>query len=220
MSDEATFSLLSQIYPVSRETFQRFNILVERVEEWQKKTNLVAPSTLNDIWNRHIADSLQCISLKPEARSFVDIGSGGGFPGLVIAAIMAEYENTKVDLIESIQKKCSFLRQVNRQMSANANIHCARIEDVSKTIKTPEIVTARALAALPLLLELSSPWLLDGATALFHKGRDFETELADCNGLWEFDLVSHNSAISSDSVILEINNLQCIDQKYVNLNKK
>ncbi len=208
MSGEVILSELSRIYPVSRETFRRFEILVERVEEWQKKTNLVAPSTLNEIWNRHIADSLQCLSIKPDARSWVDIGSGGGFPGLVIAAVMADRENSTVDLVESIQKKCSFLRQVNRQMSGRAKIHCDRIENARNLIPTPEIVTARALAALPMLLELSSPWLLNGATALFHKGREYEAELADCDGLWTFDLVNHESVISSDSVILEIRNLK------------
>lgn len=210
MSGEVILSELSRIYPVSRETFMRLKILVQRVEEWQKKTNLVAPSTLNDIWNRHIADSLQCLSLKPDARSWVDIGSGGGFPGLVIAAVMADHEGSSVDLIESIQKKCSFLRHVNRQMNAPAKVHCDRIENVSHAIPQPEIVTARALAALPLLLELASPWLLNGSTALFHKGREFEAELADCDGLWEFDLIDHKSAISTDSVILEIRNLKRI----------
>ncbi len=208
MSGEVILSELLRIYPVSRETFQRLKIMVERVEEWQKKTNLIALSTLNDIWSRHIADSLQCLRLKPEARSWVDIGSGGGFPGLVIAAVMAEHESSSVDLVESIQKKCSFLRQVNRQMGATAKIHCNRIENVSLSIPQPEIITGRALAALPTLLELSSPWMLNGATALFHKGREFEAELADCDGLWEFDLVHHESVISSDSVILEIRNLK------------
>lgn len=208
MSAEVILSELSRIHPVSRETFQRLKILVARVEEWQKKTNLIAPSTLNDIWNRHIADSLQCVRIKPEARSWVDIGSGGGFPGLIISAIMADYEDTSVSLVESIQKKCSFLRQVNRQMETNAKVYCGRIEEVSSDIPQPDIVTARALAALPLLLELSSPWLLKGATGLFHKGREFEAELSDCDGLWEFDLVSHDSVISTDSVILEISNLK------------
>lgn len=211
MSGEVIFSELSRIYPVSRETFERLKILVARVEEWQKKTNLVAPSTLNDMWSRHIADSLQCIKLKPQARHWVDIGSGGGFPGLVIAAVMADYQGSSIDLIESIQKKCSFLRQVNRQMKAPAKVHCDRIENISSNINQPEIVTARALAALPLLFELASPWLLNGAIALFHKGREFEAELADCDGLWSFDLINHESVISTDSVILEISNLKRIN---------
>ena len=208
MSGEVILSELSRVHPVSRETYERFKIIVARVEEWQKKTNLIAPSTLSDIWNRHIADSLQCLKLKPDARSWIDIGSGGGFPGLIIAAVMADYEDASVSLVESIQKKCSFLRQVNRQIESNAKVYCDRIENISASISPPEIVTARALATLPLLLKLSSPWLLNGATALFHKGRDFEAELVDCDGLWEFDLISHKSIISSDSVILEIKNLK------------
>jgi len=199
---------LSGIYPVSRETFERLEILVGQVEKWQRKTNLIAPSTLNDIWTRHVADSLQCISLKPDATSWIDIGSGGGFPGLVIGALMADKAGSRVDLVESNHKKCAFLRQINRQMKASAWIHCDRIEAVNTRLKTPQIVTARALAALPLLLELSSPWLLNGATALFHKGREYEAELADCDGLWEFDLLNHKSKISQDSVILEITNLK------------
>lgn len=208
MSSQFLLNELSRIHPVSRETFERLKILVERIEEWQKKTNLVAPSTLNDIWNRHIADSLQCLSLKPHVKNWIDIGSGGGFPGLVISAVLADDDEVSIDLVESNQKKCAFLRQVNRQMGAKASIHCNRIEDVNTKLAMPEVVTARALAALPLLLELSSPWLLNGAIALFHKGREFEAELADCDGLWSFDLVNHKSVVSPDSVILEISNLK------------
>jgi len=208
MSFSEIQNAISGIYPVSRETFRRLEILVEQVGKWQRKTNLIAPSTLNDIWSRHIADSLQCIALKPDATSWIDIGSGGGFPGLVIAAVMADKPGSRIDLVESNQKKCAFLRQMNRQMKGNARIHCDRIEIINETLETPQIVTARALASLPLLFELSSPWLLKGATALFHKGREYEVELADCDGLWEFDLVNHESAISSDSVILEIANLK------------
>lgn len=208
MSEEAIYDALCRIYPVSRETFQRLKLYVQRLEEWQKKTNLVAPSTLEDIWSRHIADSLQIMTLKPEATSWVDIGSGGGLPGLVITAVMAEREGSQVDMIESIQKKCSFLRQVNRQMQGPAKVHCGRIEDVAAGLDIPQIVTARALASLPVLLDLASPLLMNGAVGLFHKGREFESELADCDGLWRFDLIKHESVISTDSVILEIKNLE------------
>lgn len=208
MSSEDIYSSLSRIHPVSRETFDRLELFVDRLFEWQKKTNLVASSTLHETWSRHIADSLQLIALKPNAKSWVDIGSGGGFPGLVITAFMADVPSSEVHMIESIQKKCSFLRQVNRQMVGPAKVYCARIEEISSAIKTPEVVTARALTALPKLLELSSPWLLEGATGLFHKGREFESELEDCDGLWSFDLINHESIISPDSVILEISNLK------------
>ena len=128
MSSEEIYSSLSRIHPVSRETFKRLELFVGRLFEWQKKTNLVAPSTLNETWSRHIADSLQLIALKPNAKSWVDIGSGGGFPGLVITAAMADVPSSEVHMIESIQKKCSFLRQANRQMAGPAKVHCARIE--------------------------------------------------------------------------------------------
>ena len=200
--------LISEVYPVSRETFQRFELLNKGVLQWQIKTNLISNATKDTIWERHIADSLQCIALKPDTRTWIDIGSGGGFPGLVIAAVMADFKESDVQLIESNAKKCAFLRQMNRQMGGKAIIHNERIESVAKQIKPPEIVTARALAPLSGLLGLASPWLQNGTIGLFHKGREFEAELEECNGLWEFDLVNHRSKISPDSVILEVTNLQ------------
>lgn len=204
------FEFLQSIHPVSRETFQRLELYVERLKDWQAKTNLVAPSTLDQIWERHIADSLQCIALKSDCRSWVDIGSGGGLPALVINAVMIDGPDYQLSMVESNSKKCAFLRQVNRQMGGNAQVYASRIESVAKQIEIPQLVTARALAALPKLLELASPWLLNGATGLFHKGREFSSELKECNGLWKFDLVEHQSRIAEDSVLLEISNLKRI----------
>ena len=208
MSKNSEFEALSRIYPVSRETFSRLELFVARVLEWQKKTNLVAPSTVDDIWSRHIADSLQCLAIKPQAKKWLDLGSGGGFPGMVIASSMAEREGSEVHLVESNTKKAAFLRQTNRQIGARAVVHCERIEHFEGDEISPEVVTARALAPLHTLLDLASPWLLKGAVAMFHKGREYERELEDCYGLWHFDLVNHESKISADSVILEISNLQ------------
>jgi len=202
------FGLLRTIHPVSRETFQRLELYIDRLKDWQAKTNLVAPSALEEIWERHIADSLQCIAVKPDCRSWVDIGSGGGLPALVINAVMIEESSYNLTMVESNSKKCAFLRQVNRQMGGKAEIYASRIESVAKQIETPQIVTARALTVLPKLLELASPWLLNGAIGLFHKGREFRAELEECNGLWQFDLVEHQSRIAEDSVLLEISNLQ------------
>ena len=209
-SSDQIYSSLNEILPVSRETFLKLEILADGVERWQPKPNLIANGTLDDLWSRHIADSLQSIALKSSAKHWIDIGSGGGFPGLVIAACMAMSEDSTVHLVESNSKKCAFLRQMNRQMGAKAEIHAERIESAAKRISTPEIVTARALAALPKLLDLASPWLLDGAIGLFHKGRDFEAEIKECDGLWEFDLINHPSTISDESVILEISNLRAL----------
>jgi len=210
MNDSDILNKLKQIYPVSRETFERLKVLVSRMEGWQKKTNLVAPSTLDDIWDRHICDSLQIIAIKPDIRHWVDIGSGGGFPGLVIAAVMVDHPESSVTLIESNQKKCAFLRQANRQMGANAKVICDRIEATEHLDLKPQVVTARALAELPLLLDLSSIWLLKGAVGLFHKGREFQKEISESNSTWSFDLIQHDSKISMDSVLLEISDLKKI----------
>lgn len=199
---------LTEIYPVSRETIRRLEIYVERLTLWQKKTNLVSPSTLDEIWERHVADSLQCIALKPQARHWLDLGSGGGLPAMVIAAVMAEADDSTITLVESNHKKTAFLRQVNRQMSANAKVVTSRIEEAGPIDPAPQVITARALTALPHLLELASPWLIEGAVGLFHKGREYEREIADCDGLWRFDLINHKSVTSADSVVLEISNLQ------------
>lgn len=201
-------SVLREIWPVSDECVHRLEVLVDRLGEWQRKTNLVAPSTIDDVWLRHVADSLQCIALKPDARRWLDVGSGGGFPGLVIAAVMADLKEADVTLVESLNKKTAFLRQVNRQMGANAKIVTSRIEDCYGSVILPEVVTARALAPLNILFELCLPWLGNGAIGLFHKGREYEHEIQECNGLWRCDLVHHTSAISPDSVILEIRNLE------------
>lgn len=204
----SNFELCQQIHPVSRETFERLEQYVEKLKLWQKKTNLVAPSTIEDIWQRHICDSLQLISVKPDITKWVDIGSGGGLPGLVLAAMMVEVEGSSVTMIESNQKKCAFLRQVNRQIGGSAKVIADRIEVAAESVETPQVVTARALAELPLLLELSSPWLSNGAIGLFHKGRDYEREIEKSNGTWSYDLIEHSSKVSEDSVLLEISNLK------------
>lgn len=202
--------VLDKIYPVSRETIGRLEIYVELLTQWQKKTNLIAPSTLDEIWERHIADSLQILAIKPDSLNWLDLGSGGGFPGLVIAAVMADHEAGSITLIESNNKKTAFLRQANRAMGAGANIVTSRIEDAADLDIQPEVVTARALTALPNLLQLSSPWLCNGAVGMFHKGREYRREIAETDGLWDFDLVDHKSRVSDDSVILEITNLRRI----------
>lgn len=201
-------TILDRIYPVSRETKQRLELYVASLRKWQAKTNLIAPSTLDTIWERHIADSLRCVAIRPDARQWLDLGSGGGFPGLVIAAAMQEHKDGRVTMVESNRKKAAFLRQTNREMNACGEVFATRIEAFDGPEVFPQVVTARALAALPLLLKLSQPWLGAGASGLFHKGREYAQELEDCDGLWEFDLVSHESGIEQDSIILEIKNLK------------
>jgi len=204
--------LLARIHPVSRETIERLEMYRRLLEVWQAKTNLVAPNTLPQFWSRHVADSLQVKALCPDMLRFADLGSGGGFPGMVIAIVNAGLENAEHHLVESLAKKCAFLRAVARQTGAPAVIHNERIESAAKRLAAlpapPQVVTARALAPLKVLLPLAEPLLNAGARGVFHKGREFVREVEECRGLWRFDLVVHDSRVETGSVLLEVANLE------------
>lgn len=178
-SDEADRRAALALVPVSRETEDRLAAYVDLLRRWQRIKNLVGPSTLETVWTRHVADSAQLVALAPEARRWVDLGSGAGFPGLVVAVILAGRAGAHVDLIESNERKCAFLREAVRVTGAPARVHPARIDAALPSVQQPvDIVTARALAPLPDLLALSKPLLDTGATGLFligddpHAGRD------------------------------------------------
>ena len=176
------------LVPVSRETEARLDRFVGVLTAWQSHTNLIAASTESTLWMRHIADSLQLIALAPNARSWADIGSGAGFPGLVIACTLVGTTGACVHLVESNQKKASFLREAVQATGAPAMVHAVRIDDFIKT--TPDrfdIVTARALAPLPKLLTLTYPLLKRGPVGLFPKGQDVGTELTDAAKCWNMD---------------------------------
>lgn len=196
--------------PVSRETFDKLTAFETVFRKWAQRINLVAPSTLDDAWERHILDSAQVVKLGGDAKSWLDIGSGGGFPGLIIASMIVERAGASIDLVESNRKKAGFLQAVVGELRLPARVHAKRIEDVHGAIRAPEILSARALAPLPLLLELSAPWLQAGTTALFHKGRDYRQEIEDSAHQWGFDLVEHPSLTDAQGVILEIRNLRRI----------
>jgi 16S rRNA (guanine527-N7)-methyltransferase len=177
---------------VSRETWARLDGLVALLLKWQDTTNLVAPSTLAEIWTRHIADSLQLLTIAPKARAWIDLGSGGGFPGLVVACAMAEHSAGKIDLVESNQKKSAFLREAIRILGVPAIVHARRIEDfVDTTVQSFDVVSARALAPLEKLIGYASPLLKTGAIGLFPKGQGVEDELTAASKSWtiEADLV-------------------------------
>lgn len=151
----------------------------------QETTNLIAASTIAEIWTRHIADSLQLLALAPEARIWVDLGSGGGFPGLVLACALAEKPGAKVHLVESTAKKCLFLQAVVQDLALPGEVHCQRTEDFVRVFPTrPDVVTARALAPLAKLLALAFPLLKRGAKGLFLKGQDVEAELTQAAKYW------------------------------------
>ncbi len=193
---------------VSRETRRRLDDFAVLYEKWSPRINLTAPSTQSDFWSRHVGDSAQLFDLAPDAKHWVDLGSGGGFPGMVIAILLQDMPGARVELVESNRKKTAFLQAAKAKCAPSAVIHPDRIENVTARIRDPEIITARALAPLPKLLDLTAPWLQQGARALFHKGRGYASEIEDSHAKWTFDLVRHESRIDAESVILDITNLR------------
>ena len=192
---------------VSRETFDSLIAFDALFRRWAARINLVAPSTLPDLWQRHILDSAQLARIEPQAVKWLDIGSGGGFPGAIMAVILKERPAASIDLVESNHKKAAFLQTALGQLKAPARVHARRIEEAYSLVEQPQIVTARALAPLDKLLALAEPWLAKGATGLFHKGREYRNEIKESAHSWKFDLVEHASLIDRESVILEVKNL-------------
>ena len=178
---------LNFIAPVSRETIERLQIYHHILRRWSKIKNLIAPNTLEHIWERQFADSLQIGPLIGDSRTIVDLGSGAGFPGLVLALQVREKKEVLVHLIESDSRKCAFLREVVRATGASAVVHNGRIEDVIQTLPVPDVVTARALAPLETLIGLSHALISSGALGVFHKGQDYRSELTVAKSGCTFD---------------------------------
>jgi 16S rRNA (guanine527-N7)-methyltransferase len=194
---------------VSRETQEKLEHFAGLFQKWAKAINLVAPSTLDELWRRHIADSAQIFQLSPGPHKWLDLGSGGGFPGIITAIFLAETEGGWVHLVESNQKKAAFLRVALSETGARGSVHPLRIESASTTLPDCERISARALAELDQLLFYTSSWMIGNHTrAFFHKGRDYAAEIEKARGRWAFDLVKHRSAVEPDSIILEISNLR------------
>lgn len=211
MTVDSRYSSLKKIVPVvSRETTERLIAFEGLFRKWSTAINLASPSTLADLWNRHILDSAQIFPLAPDAKRWLDLGSGGGFPGIVTACFLKEKPGASIDLVESAGKKAAFLRTAAGHVGVPARVHSERIEAMWDKIETPEVVTARALASLNVLFDLAEPWLTNGSKALFQKGRDYQREIDESRVGWSFDLVQHESAIDTSSVILEISNLRRI----------
>lgn len=205
------------IVAVSRETTGRLAQYVALLRRWQAAENLIAPSTLPEVWRRHVADSAQLTALFPDARVWIDLGSGAGFPGLVVAILGAEQPGTHVHLIESNRKKAAFLRQVIRETGAPAVVHAERAEAVLASWREPvDRVSARALAPLSRLLELAAPVMERGTPAAFHKGQDFVREITEATQSWAFDLVKHDSRVGDGGAILDISYLSRAPRPVVN----
>jgi 16S rRNA (guanine527-N7)-methyltransferase len=195
--------------PVSRETIARLDRFVELLTAWQQHTNLIARSTMPALWTRHVADSLQLVGLAPDARVWADLGSGGGFPGLVVACAVADTEGAHVHLIESVGKKAIFLREAVRVTGAPATVHAVRIEDfVDKSPESLDVVTARALAPLPELLRMAYPLLKRGALGLFPKGQDVAVELTEAAKCWKIRSSLIQSRTDSKGQIVSVRGLE------------
>lgn len=197
-------------FGVSRETLDRLCVYESLLKRWQRGTNLVAPATLDRVWHRHFADSAQLLELAPDSKIWLDLGSGAGFPGLVIAICAANREGMRVHVVESNARKCAFVHEVVRETGCSVEIHEARIESVHAQARViaAEIVTARALAPLTELLKLSAPFFGPGTTGLFLKGRQAEHEMVEAEKNWRYETGTHPSITDARARIVRINALR------------
>ena len=194
---------------VPRETIHRLIRYAELLTAWQGRQNLVSARSLPNLWDRHFADSAQLIALAPEARLWLDLGTGAGFPGLVVAILKAQDPRFRMHLVESTAKKCAFLAEAARATEAPVEIHAMRIEDLPRRVQNlkPEVISARALAPLPQLFDLAAPFFGPGTRGLFLKGRDAEREVTAAAKGWSFASRMHPSLTAPQSAIVEISDL-------------
>jgi 16S rRNA (guanine527-N7)-methyltransferase len=208
-SSESDKAEALKLTPISRETETRLDFYLDLLRQWQTKTNLVAPSTLPHLWTRHVADSLQLVTLAPTARTWVDLGSGGGFPGIVLACALAERPGARVHLVERNSKKAAFLREALRIISAPGIVYATGIEDIVDSIEGPiDCVTARALAPLHQLIGFAEPLVRKGAKALFLKGQDVEAELTEATKYWNIKPNLHASLTGGQGWIVELDHIE------------
>jgi len=174
---------ISKQIDVSRETFERINAVLDCLDDWRARMNLIGPSERQHIWRRHVYDSLQLLAILPPDAKIVDLGSGGGFPALPLACALSDTSG-HVTMVETVGKKARFLQAAVDAAGLNASVRQGRAENVGDI--AADYVTARALAPLPKLMELASPWLLRGGIGLFHKGERWKEELTAASAKWTF----------------------------------
>lgn len=198
------------LVPVSRETAARLDVYVDLLRRWQTIKNLIAPSTVDNVWTRHVADSLQLVTVAPDATRWIDLGAGAGFPGLVIAMHLAGTPDAHVTLVESDQRKCAFMRAVIRETGAPASVVIGRIETELPRLRNPTVhaVTARALAPLADLVRFAELLLIAGAIGVFPKGRDVERELTADSALRKFCIDLAPSRTDPEARIVLVRRMQ------------
>lgn len=198
-----TRDAILQASNVSRETAGKLDLLATELVRWQAIKNLVGPATLSDIWQRHIADSLQLTALAPGPGTWLDIGSGGGFPGLVVAILRTDQGLGTTHLVESNGRKCAFLRHITRLTQVDARVHETRIEDFVAGLTEPvHVVSARAVAPLEKLLTWTNGLLRKGTLGIFPKGQDVDKELRIAATSWDFEAELRPSLTDRDGRIV------------------
>jgi len=206
VSDDRAKAL--KLTPVSDDALARLDKYAALLTEWQTRINLVAPSTVPQLWTRHIADSLQLLRHAPDAKIWIDLGSGAGFPGIPIACALAQTPGAQVHLVESNGKKAAFLREAVRITGAPAVVHAERIENFGDSYagKT-DVVTARALAPLGSLFDQAFPFMAEGAIGLFLKGQDVGAELTDSSKRWSVEATKASSVTDPEGCVLIVRSL-------------
>ena len=199
-----------KLTPVSRETEQRLDKFVELLLLWQQNQNLIGSSTIPTIWTRHVADSLQLLEhAPPDAKVWVDFGSGAGFPGIPIACALADRPDTVVHLVESVAKKAAFLREAVKVTGVHAVVDHIRSENFGDSYGgNVDIVTARALSPLKVLCDQAFPWIAKGAIGLFPKGQDVDAELTAAAKYWNIQASKAPSKTSPQGCIVIVRGLK------------
>jgi len=192
---------------VSRETFQKISAYLELLDRWRERINLIGPAEGRHLWRRHVLDSLQLLQyISAEDKSVADLGSGAGFPGLILACALADKAGAAVTLVEKSPRKSEFLRAVGKEVGLPVAVLTIRLEDAPGVLF--DVVTARALAPLPKLLGFADAWLKPSGKALLMKGRDTEAELAEAREAWTFDLSTLDSQSSPEGRVLRVSSLR------------
>lgn len=194
---------------VSRETLERLKKYAALLADWNSRHNLISRASMDDLWRRHLWDSAQLAPLIPaSSKTLVDLGSGAGFPGLVLAELRPDL---KVTLLESTAKKCRFLKAVADELGLQPEIRQVRIEDAAP--QRFDVITARACAPLPDLLAYAQRFWNPGTRAFLHKGQNLAAELTQAGKSWRIDSEQHSSRSDPSGIILEIRELQRVRRK-------
>ena len=202
-----TPAMLAEQFNVSHETLERLHAYVALLLKWQNKINLIGPNTRDDVWGRHIADALQIADLAPEAaKTWVDLGTGAGLPGMVLAIALSKRPGFHMHLVEANARKCAFLTVAAQHTGATVTIHNRRIEDLGEDPARPraDVLTARALAPLPALLPMAVSFMWKNAIMLFSKGQDVEGELTEAAISWKIEVDRIPSRVDRQGTILRI----------------